>query len=327
MSPGSSVPSAREIVEAELPSFDGLAARVLCYQRGNCEVYARYCESGVVKAAYSGGTPHLPIAAFKHGPVICGSPHKSERVFRSSGTGSQTRSQHHVRDLRYYDASIEAGFVRTFGKGPFRILAHLPHYAEESSLVYMLRRLIERFGAPGSGFFLEDIKPLRAVIDRPGPPIVLFGAAFGLLDLAERERPSLPQSSIVIETGGMKTHRQAITREALHAALSLGFGLSPGQLWSEYGMCELLSQCYAESGAFYTCPPWMRFAVVDPEKPWIRRPDGPSGALAVMDLANVHSVSAILTQDRALAHGEGFEILGRLTGAELRGCNHLLEPT
>jgi hypothetical protein len=47
--------------------------------------------------------------------------------------------------------------------------------------------------------------------------------------------------------------------------------------------------------------------------------------LAVLDLANIDSVAAILTEDRAVARDGGFEVLGRLTGAELRGCKFLLE--
>lgn len=327
MSPESPAPSAREIVEVEANSFDGLAARVLEYQGEYCPVYARYCESAEVREAYSGGIAYLPIAAFKYGPVTSGPPGRAERVFQSSGTGGQVRSRHYVRDLGYYHASLEASFVRTFGAGPFRILAHLPHYADESSLVYMLHRLISRFGAPGSGFFLDDLEKLQAAGDTPGAPIVLFGAAFGLLTLLEQGAQPLSESATVIETGGMKTHRRSISRADLHRSLINGFGLKPDQLWSEYGMCELLSQCYARSGEPYASPPWMRCNVVDPEKPWIRRPDGEPGVLAVLDLANVHSVSALLTEDRAVAHGSGFEVLGRLSGAELRGCNHLLEST
>ena len=48
------------------------------------------------------------------------------------------------------------------------------------------------------------------------------------------------------------------------------------------------------------------------------------GLLAVLDLANMYSVAAILTEDRAVRRQGGVEILGRASGAELRGCNFLL---
>jgi len=39
----------------------------------------------------------------------------------------------------------------------------------------------------------------------------------------------------------------------------------------------------------------------------------------------VHTVSAVLTQDRAVSENGGFRVLGRMAEAELRGCNFLLE--
>ncbi|HET6568560.1 MAG TPA: hypothetical protein VFG50_11400, partial [Rhodothermales bacterium] len=155
-------------------------------------------------------------------------------------------------------------------------------------------------------------------------PLLLFGAAFGLLDLAEKGPMVLPENSIVVETGGMKTHRREITRAELHRKLADGFGLPVSRIWSEYGMCELLSQCYARGGGTYLPPPWLRFRVVDPERPEREMPEGEPGMLQIFDMANLYSVSAIRTEDLAVRRGEGFEVLGRLSGADLRGCNFLL---
>lgn len=90
-------------------------------------------------------------------------------------------------------------------------------------------------------------------------------------------------------------------------------------------MCELLSQCYTRGEDLFYPPPWMRFTVLDAGDPFREVGEGEPGALALFDLANVHTVSAILTEDRAVRRGDGFEVRGRLTGAELRGCNFLLE--
>ncbi|NNE70272.1 MAG: hypothetical protein HKN29_07890, partial [Rhodothermales bacterium] len=143
--------------------------------------------------------------------------------------------------------------------------------------------------------------------------------------LLERAPIPLPSDALVIETGGMKTYRRAVPRDVLHERLLQGYGLERRQLWSEYGMCEMLSQCYAPSGGLFVTPPWVEARVVDPERPDREMPDGEAGALAITDLANVHSCSFLLTQDRAVRRRDGFEVLGRLSGAELRGCNHLLE--
>jgi len=209
--------------------------------------------------------------------------------------------------------------------------AALPHYNEQgsrSSLLYMVEYLMGRYGDRQGGFFLSDRAVLENAVEhsrRDGTDFVLFGAAFGLLDLIEDRVTSLPVSARVIETGGMKTHRRELSRKDLHARLAKGFGLPEVQVWSEYGMCELMSQCYTRGGSVFYPPPWMRFRVVDPEHPDRETPEGTPGVLALFDLANVYSVSALVTEDRAVQRGAGFEVLGRLSQAELRGCNFLLE--
>jgi acyl-protein synthetase LuxE len=311
------LPSVDEIFSVGADSFDGLAERVLAFQREHNRVYREFSTAGL----------YLPIAAFKHGFNGTFDPRLAERIFRSSGTGGSRRAEHFVRDLTFYNRSLEDGFRRVFGSGPFTILAHLPDYASDSSLVYMAERVIAAFGNPSSGFFLEDPAILHEAARLGGDRIVLIGAAFGLLDLLDAQPLQLPIDSLVVETGGMKTHRREIQRGDLHQRLARGFGVPRSQIWSEFGMCELLSQCYATGTERYRPPPWMRVSVRDPELPETEMPPGVPGVLAVIDLANAHSASAILTEDRAVQYNDGFEILGRLTGTDLRGCNYLLEAT
>lgn len=301
--------------------FDEMAGAVLAFQRSHNPVYARYSVHGL----------YLPVAAFKHGPVTTFPPDEAEHVFESSGTGRGTPSRHYVRSLALYERAVATHFEAVFGRGPFTLVAHLPRYAERgrtSSLLYMVEHLVRRYGDAASGFFLDDVALLDKAIHHSrqiGSPLLLFGAAFGLLDLLDAGVPRLPPDARIVETGGMKTYRREIGREALHQRLADGFGVAPRQVWSEYGMCELMSQCYTRGGELFYPPPWMHFAVVDPARPDRTMPDGEPGALALLDLANVHSASALLTEDRAVRRGDGFEVLGRLTHAELRGCNFLLE--
>jgi hypothetical protein len=49
-------------------------------------------------------------------------------------------------------------------------------------------------------------------------------------------------------------------------------------------------------------------------------PPGQTGILRHFDLANAGSVLAIQTDDLGHTVGEGFEIIGRVPGAEARGC-------
>ena len=49
--------------------------------------------------------------------------------------------------------------------------------------------------------------------------------------------------------------------------------------------------------------------------------DGEPGIIRVFDLANVYSVAPLQTEDLAIRHGDGFQLLGRATEAEPRGCS------
>lgn len=336
-----------ELPENRPRRFDEMAGAVFAYQLAHCAVYKRYCalvadrqqrlvdvhptDAGSVSEApsiFQQEPPFLPVDAFKHVPVTSFPAEESQAVFESSGTGRSIPSKHYVHDLRIYERAVISNFRREFGEGPFLIIAYLPEYAERSSLVYMVRHLIQSHGEEGSGFFLDDTGILENAADRAdaeGLRLMVIGAAFGLIDLLDARKRKLPDDSLVIETGGMKTYTREITREVLHHRLADGFGVDRTQVISEYGMCELMSQCYTRGGEIFFPPAWMRFTVVDPFDTASELPEGAGGALAVIDLANMYSCSFLLTGDRAVKQGSGFKLLGRLSGAELRGCNFLLE--
>jgi len=301
------------------PGFDEYAECARNYQREFNPVYQRF-----------EGFEYLPVEAFKRAVVATFSIEDAEAIFVSSGTGSQTRSRHFVRSLDVYKRSVTTHFQAIFGQDPFTIVAHLPSYddlGDSSSLVFMLKILMENFGTAGSTYILDAGK-LRQKLDLAAgekEPILLFGAAFGLISLVESERFTLPSNSVIIETGGTKTHRREIGRSELHERLASGFGVGLNQITSEYGMCELLSQFYMHDDGLFYPPPWVSFSVFDPENPEYEQDEGEPGVLAVFDLANIYSVSGILTEDRAVRKGDGFEVLGRLSDAELRGCNFLVE--
>lgn len=300
---------------------------VYAYQKTNNPFYSRF-----------NGGRHVPIDAFKRAEMTCFPANEAEIVFRSSGTGG-TRSQHFIRRTAIYERSIVTGFRLAFGTHPMLLVTHAPAYSTESSLVWMMHALHRTVAASGSGFIDGNPgKPGDAgILDRAiqishstGTPLILFGAAFGLLDLAETAAFRLPPSARIVETGGMKTHRRHIPRPELHDRLSEGFAVPARQISSEYGMCELLSQCWSGTDGLFRSPPWMSWDIRDPRNPERSCAVEEEGILAVTDLANMHSLSFILTEDRAVRRSgpdetEGFEILGRLSHAELRGCNFLFE--
>jgi len=291
--------------------------RVNEYQRANNPVFRRF-----------DGFDYLPVQAFKDAAVCCFNPDDSEIVFKSSGTSGQSRSLHYVKHLEVYHRAILSGFQAHFGTDKFLFLGHLPAYEDQSSLVYMANLLIGRVGTEHSGLFLDDLSALHRAIrvsKQTNIPIILLGAAFGLLYLAEKGDLKLPENAIVIETGGMKTHRREMSRSDLHRAIADGFGINRSQIHSEYGMCEMMSQCYSGSDGIFSAPPWVEAKVLSAIDFRSEVPLGHEGVLALFDMANLHSQSAILTQDKAVLHTNGFEVVGRLDQAEIRGCNLLLE--
>src|SRR5690606_27805242 len=180
-------------------------------------------------------------------------------LFRSSGTSNSVRSRHYVAFKSQYESAIINGFKEFFDIDNFVFLAYTPGYHSNpnSSLVWMLNTLINR---DESGFsrFLDIGKPLDPVlinsITHSGRQLMLFGAAFGLIEMVEKFPIKLPANSVVMETGGMKTYRKEITRSELHRLLAQGFGLNSNQIHSEYGMTELLSQAYSLGDMWFRTP-------------------------------------------------------------------------
>ena len=123
-----------------------------------------------------------------------------------------------------------------------------------------------------------------------------------------------------METGGMKGRRREMIREELHQILKKGFGVD--HIHSEYGMTELLSQAYSAGDGIFTCPPWMKIHIRDPEDALTYLPPHKTGGINIIDLANFNSCSFIATQDLGKDLGNGkTEILGRFDNSDIRGCN------
>ena len=122
-----------------------------------------------------------------------------------------------------------------------------------------------------------------------------------------------------METGGMKGRKAEQTREEVHAQLKKSFGTN--EIHSEYGMTELLSQAYSKGDGIFNSPNWMKVLIRDNTDPFTYVTDGKSGAVNVIDLANIYSCSFIATDDLGRISTNGFEIIGRMDNSEIRGCN------
>ena len=133
-----------------------------------------------------------------------------------------------------------------------------------------------------------------------------------------------------MDTGGFKGRSREVGREDLYRLFGERFGIPDAHCVNMYGMTEFSVQFYDVTlrrhvagkppARFKVGPPWSRTRVIDPET-GEEKPAGQVGVLLHVDLANRNTVSCILTEDLGRTLGDGFELLGRVKGAEARGCS------
>lgn len=309
--------------------FEVVALEVFQHQFSNNKVYREFCEF-LKKTPKLVNTikeiPFLPIEFFKTKDIVSDTI-TPEITFTSSGTTGTTTSKHHVTNLAIYEESFSKTFTEFYGNpSDYIFLALLPSYLERkgSSLIYMADHLIKRSGNKESGFYLNNLEELSEKLinlDTAGKKVFLIGVSFALLNLIEKKHFNL-KNTVVMETGGMKGRRKEMIREELHQHLKTGFGVR--KIHSEYGMTELLSQAYSKGEGIFDCPAWMRILIRDPEDALSLLPEGKTGGINVIDLANLNSCSFIATQDLGRVKNNKVEILGRFDNSDVRGCNLLL---
>lgn len=335
--------------------FEKIALKVFRFQYENNKVYQEFCnflKTDPHKVKSLQQIPFLPIQFFKSHEVVSNT-NPIQETFTSSGTTGMITSKHLVTDVTLYEESYRKGFSEFYGNiEDYVVLALLPSYLERegSSLIYMVKDLIELSNHPESGFYLHNHDELITkliALDKAGQNVILIGVTFALLDLIEtfNEKSSFSdkkkkvfddlrqttelsekkqqfqlQHTIIMETGGMKGKRKEMIREELHEQLCKGFGVSA--IHSEYGMTELLSQAYSLGNGVFECPSWIQILVRDTEDALSYIQDGKTGGINVIDLANINSCSFIATQDLGKKNpNNSFEVLGRFDNSDIRGCN------
>ncbi|PAW76554.1 MAG: long-chain fatty acid--CoA ligase [Pedosphaera sp. Tous-C6FEB] len=339
--------------------FADLARELFALQFAHVTPYRRLCDARKVTPATLADwctIPAVPSAAFKELELTSLAPTERTAVFHSSGTtGHQpSRHFHSAESLAVYEASLRSSFARHVvaragdGKSSARFLclAPPPEQAPHSSLVHMFASVSRAFGAPGSGFVasagtdnswaLDAAAALTALRDAEtsAQPLVLLGTAFMFVHLLDALAQlglsiTLPPGSCAMETGGYKGRSRELPKAELHAQITARLGLPHAAIVCEYGMSELSSQAYSSlitnhSSLPFVFPPWCRARVLSPET-GREVAEGETGLLRIFDLANVRSVMALQTEDLAVRRAEGFELLGRATQAEARGCSLLAQ--
>ena len=153
-----------------------------------------------------------------------------------------------------------------------------------------------------------------------------------------------------MDTGGAKGQTVPLRPGQVVEHAQALLGLDPAMVINEYGMTEMCSQLYdatsfnsrkssnsssfelqhsrdrsADSSRSVSAerrklgPAWLDVAAVDPSS-LKRVADGNPGLLRFFDLANVGSISAILTGDLGVIQDGTVRVLGRAEDGEARGC-------
>ena len=338
--------------------FNGWALRVFRWQFEHNTAFRGYCSGrGTTPATVTSwkDVPAVPTGAFKRLRLLSAEEgHEPDAVFHTSGTSrTERRGEHFVASLRLYRSALLPAFrVHLLPDGarlPVLALVPPPQDAPRSSLSYMIGAASEAFGAAGSGWFaaadgaLQKEALLRAVegaVDSGGPVLIVataFAMAHWLEGLArDGLRFALPEGSRVMETGGFKGRARDVSRDDLYNGIVARLGIPMNRVVNEYGMTEMLSQFYEPvlyrfqdsdvglGDRLHVGPPWVRTRILDPVS-LVRVPDGEPGLLCHHDLANLGSVACLLTEDMGVAVADGFRLLGRLPGAEPRGCSLAIE--
>ncbi|MDQ1160904.1 hypothetical protein QE422_001272 [Chryseobacterium sp. SORGH_AS 447] len=322
-----SIQTEQEFLTAALDTFR--------YQYENIEIYRRfvdYLNIDPESVNSLANIPFLPIEMFKNHEILDRNA-TAGLFFQSSGTTKMNLSKHFIADESKYEESIYRSFAQFIGQPEdFIFLGLLPSYLEKqnSSLIYMVDYLMKKSGQPENGYFLYNHEDLFSLLNTLShKKVILFGVSFALLDFIDycgsrQSEGSLNASEnlIVIETGGMKGRKEEMTKDELLKIMQEGF--KTDKIYSEYSMTELLSQAYSLGNNEYECPNWMKILIRNAEDPFNYEKEGRTGAINIIDLANIHSCSFIATQDLGKTVGDKFQVLGRIDHSDIRGCSLLV---
>ena len=293
--------------------------------------------------------PAVPTVAFKELDLTCGPP---EKIFLTSGTsrGPEKRGRHLVPDLALYHASAISHFSACVlpDNRRLRTLALIPspEARPQSSLTQMADWIFKGLSSEGSNYFIDPaglhIEAFADAVARAqheGIPVCVLAITSALVaffDWCETNgrQFALPGGSRIMDTGGNKGMQRQVSRNGILQSCWKYLKVAGYYCVNEYGMTEMASQFYdnvlynrfrqSNEPRYKLGPHWVRTLVVDPET-LQEVPSGRTGILRHFDLANCGSVMAIQTDDLGYTVGAGFEITGRVPGAEARGCALMLE--
>lgn len=324
-------------------AFNEEALQLFRYQYSNNAPFQLYCRQKgktprMVKSWKD--IPAVPINAFKELTLSCEDPENAEDVFMTSGTTKGIRGKHYHPTLEVYNESMLKNFKERFMKEHNQIKMGILFPTEEdmpnSSLSHYLALAYKEYGTTDSQYFVNDrglqTDALLLALEHAeesGQPFALLGASFSFVHLFEELNARgksfrLPVGSRILDTGGFKNKSKELDLETFYTQLSTLLGVDQSECINMYGMTELSTQFYDNGNrtipSVKSGPHWIRTRVINP----LTGEDvvkGEQGVLVHCDLANFNSVTTILTEDLGIEKEEGFLLLGRVQGAEAKGCS------
>lgn len=328
-------PSARD-------GFEPHALALFRWQVRHNSVYQRFVAGmgvAVESVDHVEDIPCMPVEMFKRHAVQSGS-WKPVHAFRSSGTTHQSLRATHWLDADalswYRDVSRRAWQVQ-WGTGveAWDWMALLPGYVgrDDASLLTMVQDFMGGAEIAQDRMLMDRHTDWNDMLMRYQPAaerrLVMVGVTWAILDWLQGPHAPSPELAahlhhirpILLETGGMKGRGEEPIRDEVQRWYRQAL---PGvDVASEYGMTELMSQAYAMDGIHHSFPPWMRPIVRDARDPRCVMPEGRTGRLDIIDLANVHSCAFLATSDLAQWTSQGLTVQGRVDHSEVRGCSLL----
>jgi len=189
-----------------------------------------------------------------------------------------------------------------------------------------------------------DIDRLSIELERiqlQGGRVVIFGYTYVLYAYAAKEllergiRFSLPDCSILHIGGWKKLKDEAVSKDVFNSTLEQVFGVPQSQIIDAFGFTEQLGLVYMDcADGLKRCPVTSEIVIRDPGtlEPVA---DGQEGMVEfITPLPHSYPGLAILLDDigrivsrdtcRCGRHGTAFEILGRASEDEIRGCGDVL---
>ena len=323
--------------------FDALARRIFTYQYQNNTAYRNYCDqlgSHPDEIGCWQDIPAVPTDAFKfhNHPLRTTPPEVIRRTFHTSGTTGEVKGHHYFPSLDLYGLSITEGWKRAnlpISQHPL-ILTPTPDAAPHSSLSHMMGVLTDTWSghaqwglSPTGEIETSTMDAITHAIDTQQPLGILGTALAFLLLFDQLPIPHrLPEGSWAMETGGYKGSQRNMEKQELYTLFQKKLNLAPNAIINEYSMTELSSQFYTRGLEHpHRGPHWTRIRIINPAT-GTDAPPGQPGYLVIYDLANLHSVLAIQTQDIAIAHDSNtFTLLGRDPSAIPRGCSRSIHNT